>query len=52
MAQLVEHANSGQEVVGSIPAPYWLGRCHYNVTVIISPLSLYGSTQSREPVSC
>ena len=33
-AQWVERATPGQEVVGSILvlAPYWLGRCQYNVT--------------------
>ena len=36
VAQLVEHAVPGEDVPGSIPAvasaPYWLGRCQYNVT--------------------
>ena len=41
-------ATSGQEVLGSIPAPapYWLGRCQYNVTGFDKShgLSLCGST--------
>ena len=33
VAQSVERATPGEEVPGSIPpAPYWLGRCQYNVT--------------------
>ena len=36
VAQSVERATPGEEVTGSIPlwppAPYWLGRCQYNVT--------------------
>ena len=36
LAQSVERATPGDDVVGSIPAvaarPYWLGRCQYNVT--------------------
>ena len=35
VAQSVEHATPGEEIVGSIPAaaaaPYCLGRCQYNV---------------------
>ena len=33
VAQWIERATSGQEVVGLItaPVPYWLGRCEYNV---------------------
>ena len=30
VAQSVER-EFGEEAVGSIPAPYWLGRCQYNV---------------------
>ena len=32
VAQSVERVTPGQEVPGLIPAPYWLGRCQYNVT--------------------
>ena len=36
LAQLVERATPGEEVSGLTPlwpsAPYWLGRCQYNVT--------------------
>ena len=36
VAQSVERATPGDEALGSIPlwppAPYWLGRCQYNVT--------------------
>ena len=33
VAQSVERSTPGEEVPGSIsPAPYWLGRCQYNVT--------------------
>ena len=31
-AQSVEHATPGEEVLGLIPAPYWLGWCQCNVT--------------------
>ena len=29
---MVEPAALGQEVVGLIPAPYWLSHCQYNIT--------------------
>ena len=36
MAQSVERTTPGEEVPGSVPAvadaPYWSGRCRYNVT--------------------
>ena len=37
VAESVERATPGEEVVGSIPAvgppiTYWLGQCQYNVT--------------------
>ena len=32
IAQLVERVTPGEEVLGPFPAPYWLGRCQYNVT--------------------
>ena len=32
VAQSVECTNPGGEALGSIPAPYWLGWCQYNVT--------------------
>ena len=32
VAQSVKHATPDEEVMDSIPALYWLGRCQYNVT--------------------
>ena len=32
VAQCLERSTSGQEVMGSIPAPYWFCGCQYNVT--------------------
>ena len=32
VAQWIERTTPGEDVPGSIPAPYWLGPCQYNVT--------------------
>ena len=44
VAQSVERATPGEEVLGSIPlwplTPYWLGRCQYNVTETEAMVSL------------
>ena len=32
VAHSVEYWTAGEEVLDFIPAPYWLGRCQYNVT--------------------